>query len=92
MFEMHDWTLQSVHYEWELSEATLMFLTHISSQRLVARDVRDLHVPRREEWGPSSSVNKVEESAEAGVRTLMVEMQSGDQITISAAEFELVAA
>ena len=89
---MHDWTLVSMLFEWKSGCVTLEFRTDGSnSAELTAHGVRELHVPRLNEWGPSISVNGVHGPSDgaSGQRELVVEMQSGDRIRIVAASFDV---
>ena len=94
MHIMHDWTLKSVLFEWELARVTLI-LENLEAQgtRLVAEDVVDLCVPLQKEWGPSASVNKLIGPSETGngKQKLAIEMQSGDTLVIIAGAFKLPA-
>jgi hypothetical protein len=89
---LHDWTLISITLHWESGKLTAEFRGADSAIRLlIAKDVCDLKVPRTYPWGSSVSVNGIslvsETSAER--KSLTIEMQSGDVIEISAADFEL---
>lgn len=89
---MHDWTLISILFEWESGRVTLEFRTDgAKTAKVVAHEVSELHIPRRNEWGPSNSVNKVRRSSDvaSGHRELEIEMQSGDRIRIVAASFDV---
>jgi hypothetical protein len=89
---MHDWTLVSILFEWKSGRVTLELRTAESkSEKLVAHGVSQLHVPRRNDWGPSVSINKVMEPSgnASGNRELEIEMQSGDHIRIIAKSFDL---
>ena len=90
MFEMHDWTLKSIQYEWEEARAVFIFESSQSLNIVVAQGVSDLHIPQSKPWGPSVSVNRVSES-DAGneMKKLAIEMQTGDSITVVAASFSL---
>jgi hypothetical protein len=92
MFKLHDWTLLSVHYDWEVSRCTLLLRGPDAEKKLIAENVRDLHVPHRNDWGPSVSINAVTGPTiqGEGAHLLTIEMQTGDEITIVAAEFALV--
>jgi hypothetical protein len=58
--------------------------------RLVAHEFADLHVSRREPWGPSHWVNSVRRIASASGGLLVeVEMQSGDVIQVECARLEV---
>ena len=84
---MHDWTLVRIGFDWPEARVTIEFedLT-FEVRSLIAEGVRDLRVPKANEWGPSVSVNEVSEAeAEHGQgRCLRIEMQSGDVIQILA--------
>ncbi|HEY5048855.1 MAG TPA: hypothetical protein VII49_12640 [Rhizomicrobium sp.] len=91
---MHDWILKSVLFEWKLARVIFIFdnLQAIEA-KLIAADVVDLHITQRKEWGPSVSVNNLigPSDLEGGVRKLIIEMQSGDVITIIASAFDIPA-
>ena len=89
---MHDWTLLAIKIEWEAGRVESIFSTHLrGSIPLVAEGVAELHMPRRNDWGPSVSVNKVKgpSATNGDLQTLEVEMQSGDCIRIVAASFHM---
>jgi hypothetical protein len=88
---MHDWIFLSVVFEWASGRATLRFRSALGEEALVASSVVDLHVPQLNEWGPSVSVNAVKGpfSTNDGRRSLEIEMQSGDVITIVAQSFQM---
>jgi hypothetical protein len=83
---MHDWTLTTIRFDWRSARVTLDLEAPTSNAaELVAEGVHSLRVPRENEWGPSVSVNEVSvESLSTGLRSLRVEMQSGDVIEIVA--------
>ncbi len=87
---MHDWTLVSVSVDWKAGAVVLALDGPLKASTLVARGVRDFHMPRRFEWGPSVSVNETNgPSAVAdGLYRLAIEMQSGDIIEIVAEGFD----
>lgn len=89
---MHDWTLVSMTFDWQAASVTLC-LRNPSSETvsLVAENVVNLSMPRRDEWGRSASVNEVAGPAlrSDGTQTLRIEMQSGDVIEITADSFVL---
>lgn len=89
---MHDWTLSKVDFEWKTARVVLEFKDSASAVRtLIANEVAELYVPRKNEWGPSVSVNEVSEIEELSseLKQLKIEMQSGDVIQIVAAQFLL---
>ena len=60
---------------------------------LLAHGFRGLRAPRKFEWGPSVSINRVTGPVKCddGLLMLSIEMQSGDTIEIEAAAFDLPA-
>jgi hypothetical protein len=90
--EMHDWTLLKVVFDWESAQVTISFRGPGANLKvLVAQGVKDLKIPRMNEWGPSSSVNETSEAqfADSQARHLKIEMQTGDVIEIIAHQFTL---
>lgn len=94
---MHDWTLRTIEYVWESSSVTVA-LRRWSRARGAPEDVQlfaggvvDLLVPRRNEWGPSVSVLECDGPSETadGYQRLVLQMQSGDRLTIIARTFEM---
>ncbi len=85
---MHDWTLFMFQIDWSEGRAVLIFRGEHDAVVLTAHGVVDIHVPRRQAWGPSDHVNKVKETTEDGLQVYEVEMQSGDCIKIVAASFQ----
>jgi hypothetical protein len=89
---MHDWTLVTISMLWDPGRVTIEFLDSASVTRtLVAEGVRDLRIPRTNDWGPSVSVNTASplESLATGAQRLKIEMQSGDVIEIVADQFAI---
>lgn len=92
MFKLHDWTLSLVTYDWEESRCALLLDGPETRKELIAQNVSDLRVPHHNDWGPSVHVNAVKGpvSQGDGMYVLTIEMQSGDEISITATEFALV--
>ncbi|MEH6630939.1 MAG: hypothetical protein V7776_08940 [Halopseudomonas aestusnigri] len=88
---MHDWTLVSITFDWKQGTLVIQFKNAITSTELRAIGVIDLHVPRHREWGPSVSVNEanISKKDESGHATVTIEMQTGDELKITASEFVL---
>jgi hypothetical protein len=89
---MHDWTLVRIGFDWRDARVTIELEDSTFTVRtLIAEGVRELRVPKANEWGPSVSVNEVSEvEAEHGQgRRLCIEMQSGDVIQIVAERIAL---
>jgi len=89
---MHDWVLVDVRFEWETGALTVAFRNARSETvYLEASGVRELRIPKAEEWGRSSCVNEVRGPAVIGdaLRKLEIEMQSGDCLEIVASTITL---
>lgn len=89
---MHDWTLVSLTFDWQGASVTLSLRNPNSETvSLVAENVVNLSMPKRDEWGRSVSVNEVAGPTlqSDGTQTLRIEMQSGDIIEITAGSFVL---
>lgn len=83
----HDWILVSINFDWQSASLNIHLQDLARSNRLlIAEGVSEFRVPRKNEWGPSISVNEVTESeVQAGDgKCLQIEMQSGDTIVIKA--------
>lgn len=89
---MHDWTLTTLLFEWQHARVTLTLRTPDSETAvLLATQVVNLSVPKRDPWGPSVSVHEIVGPAPRadGYETLCIRMQSGDAIEITAGGFTL---
>ena len=89
---MHDWTLVTISMLWNLGRVTVDLRDRTSSVRtLVAEGVRELRIPRTNDWGPSASVNAASplQALPTGAQRLRIEMQSGDVIEIVADRFDV---
>jgi len=85
----------SVSVDWKAGMARLEFMPFGGGnvpKHIVAKGLSDLRLPRKQPWGPSVSVNSCEGPVEIdGAYRLSIEMQTGDQIEIVAARFEMPA-
>lgn len=84
---LHDWTLLKIDFDWKSARVRFEFEDSKFDRRLlVAEGVRELRIPKLNEWGPSVSVNEVSEVevAPTAGRCLHIEMQSGDVIHVVA--------
>jgi hypothetical protein len=91
---MHDWMLMKIEFDWQAARVTVFLEDSTCTGRsLIAEGVHDMHIPRKNEWGPSVNVNEVHEieSMSSGLHRLKIEMQSGDVIQIVAQRFGLPA-
>lgn len=89
---MHDWTLVSLLVYWANGTVEITFKNELSKiVQVVATGVTDLHVPHREEWGPSVSVNEIDgpRLLKNGNFYLCLEIQSGDKIKLEANSISL---
>src|SRR5215475_8728697 len=90
MRPMHDWVLDSIEFDWSNARLKVHFDTYEAGVVSVAAEgVVDLHVPRKDPWGPSVHVNEVRQFRGGAKKRCRfeIEMQSGDVITITAASF-----
>jgi hypothetical protein len=92
---LKDVTLTGIQFNWEEGDLRIQLRTGERGSpdaQIVATSVRYLDCPRRLPWGHSISVNEVRGPlllARGDTSTLIIEMQSGDCISIEAAGFEL---
>ena len=89
---LHDYSLIKVEVMWAEAVCHLHLVTWSNAEGrhtpvvVELTGVKFVSLPRNEPWGPSSSIN----SATFSARTLSVEMQSGDLISISAEGYRVV--
>lgn len=90
-YNLHDAKLSKIEYCWK-SKILKIFLNayleypesnELTQVCLSLYKVRDIHIPQKEDWGPSNYVNDVSEAE----GKYSIEMQSGDMINIEADEF-----
>ncbi|RYZ87261.1 MAG: hypothetical protein EOP04_12095 [Proteobacteria bacterium] len=87
---MHDWILLSMLFDWGSARLTINFRDSKSKPvSLIAENVVSFIAPKKNEWGRSDSVNKIEAPVcqQDGVKLVLIEMQSGDAIQIFAQSF-----
>lgn len=83
---IHDATLSAIYVNWEAARCDIRLLSvGLPPHLLVFEGFANIQLPRRESWGPSSSVNK---SMELEGGKFEIELQSGDTIQIEAAHWE----
>ena len=91
--QLHDATLVSIEFIWQEAICKLIIEKWSKVQAksvsvsLEFSGVTNLVIPKQEDWGPSESINKT--NYQNGV--CVIEMQSGDQITIAASGYKIVA-
>ncbi len=84
---MHDWTLMEIRVDWQNGSVTVTFRNTTSREvSLTAEGLVDIHVPKKEEWGRSVSVNEIRGpyKFDNEFQKVTIEMQSGDSIKIVA--------
>ena len=88
---MHDWVISTINIDYDKNDINITFKTPSGNQQFIASEFAEVHMPKRNEWGPSSSVLQVE--APKRLRNnnfeISIQLQSGDTITIEAKEFML---
>jgi hypothetical protein len=91
---MHDWTLHSIIVDWPNREVIFRVSWNKQDAAIFARGFSHLQVPRLDEWGRSVSINGVNGPTPTADNrhTVSIEMQSGDVISVTAAQFEFPAA
>ena len=79
---LHDATLKAVEFDWAASTCTVYLATSaLSNCALIFAEVSEVALPKKQPWGPSSSVNTAT-ARDAGIYE--IEMQSGDILRIAA--------
>lgn len=88
---MHDWVFLGLSFVWSDGRCYLEFKDSCSNiKKLTAVNVHELSVPRKQDWGESVCVNSVSGPyLKNELVTLIIEMQSGDEISIVASEIEM---
>jgi len=82
---IHDATLSAIYVSWEAARCDIRLLpVGLSPHMLVFEGFTNIELPRRESWGPSSSVNS---STEFKPGQFEIELQSGDTVRIEAAHW-----
>jgi len=91
MVDMHDWSLVSIHFDWVSAFAELILKSPSGQETITARGLQYLKASRSSPWGPSASINVVDDPklSDGGLQTLRIEMQSGDIVALTAEFFTL---
>jgi len=89
---LHDAILKELRVDWAARtciaevEAFVARDQNAQPHKIVWQKVRKITLPHEDPWGPSVFINTVREEEDCFV----VEMQSGDEIRITAATFEFL--
>lgn len=90
---LHDATLVSVLMDWASGETRVTVRLPEEGGRTAEIRVFGstlLHCPRRQQWGPSVSINEVRrQQRDNGVHRIEIEVQSGDIIELEGERIEL---
>jgi hypothetical protein len=81
-----------MNFDWTSARLAIELRDSASTPRVLIGDgVRELYVPRMNEWGQGVAINEVFEieSLTTGLFQLRSEMQSGDVMRIVATQFSL---
>jgi hypothetical protein len=82
---LHDALLAFIYIGWEAARCDLRLSpVGLPSHLLVFEGFTNIELPRRESWGPSSSVNALTQPHEG---VFEIELQSGDTIRIEASHW-----
>lgn len=88
---LHDGVLERITVDWS-RQLVRILATSVPGGLLmiVGEGLRDIHIPRREPWGPSRFINGVTvEQGDDSAVAVRIEMQSGDQITLICESFRV---
>jgi hypothetical protein len=81
---IHDATLTAVHISWEAARCDIRLIpVGLPPHLLTFERFTNIELPRRENCGPSSSIN----SSQSSATQFEIEIQSGDTIRIEAAHW-----
>ena len=81
--KLHDATLKMIQLSWSEMECRLSLTTQQGNAELVFSGVTHVDAPSEQPWGPSASINSQRVTSGA----FEIEMQSGDLVRVSAADF-----
>lgn len=86
---IHDATLAAMYINWEAARCDIRLLpVGLPPHLLTFKGFTNIELPRREDWGPSSSINS---SNQSDTGQFEIEIQSGDTIRIEAAHWAFLA-
>lgn len=86
---MHDWTLISLFIEWKDAIATVKLQAGVGEKNLIASGLTNILIPKKDDWGSSTSINEIigPLALANGLQLVEIQMQSGDMIRIEAKSF-----
>lgn len=91
-YNFHDATLIDITYNWKQKQAScslLAFLNGTNSDAIPCQiqfsDVTSLQIPHQSPWGESDTVATISQKEQ----TVTIEMQSGDNIIITAKQYSI---
>ena len=84
--DLHDAMLRRLVVDWGAATLRIELATSEGDRVIEASGLQRLVVGHSEAWGPSANINSVSRSSD---HILEIEMQSGDVISVEAAEFVL---
>jgi hypothetical protein len=82
----HDATLLTIEVRWDAREVVVSVRTAQGPRTIVATGFTNFTCPREDSWGPSKSIMETDAPVNG---TLVIHMQSGDDLTITAADFSV---
>ena len=90
--EMHDWQILSLHVQWVEGTLQINLRSSQGATKLVAKGLRHLRLPRREDWGPANTIQAHDGPLQVGGGRnfrLLIQIHSGDMVEIEAESFDL---
>lgn len=85
---LHDAILRTINVDWAGRSCVLtMAMSESGSSQLIFSGITELFLPRHEPWGRSVSVNSLTSS---GPTKFEIEMQSGDVLSVVAANWQFI--
>ena len=82
---LHDAVLAAIYVSWEAGRCDLSLRpVDLPPHLLIFEGFSNIELPRRESWGPSSSVNSIRQLQEG---LFEIELQSGDTLRIEASHW-----
>jgi hypothetical protein len=87
--ELHDSDLMTCVLDWKTGSLEVNIRAWEGEVKIVASNLKNVHLPRLQEWGPSTMINFIEGPTlqEDGFSIMRINLQSGDVIEIVAGSF-----